>query len=55
MLTKKFCIALGKKELTEVNQKIEKSYFIFIDFLLKSENYNAANLIKTYLVNICFA
>ena len=55
MLTKKVLHSFRQKELIEVNQKIEKSYFIYIDFLLKSENYNAGNLIKTYLVNVCFA
>ena len=62
-LTKKVLHSFRQKKLIEVNQKwknhvsIQKRkyhFFIYIDILLKSDNYQAGNLNKTYSVNICF-
>ena len=60
---KMFYIALNKRSLLKStkNGKIVYLYksvnitVLYIDFLLKSDNYHVVNLNKTYLVNIRFA
>ena len=60
-LTKKSYIALYKKKLIEVNQKwknhksVNIIFFIYVDFLSKSDNYYAGNFTKIFLGNIRFA
>ena len=44
-----------KIEIIYLYKNLNIIFFLYIDFLLKSENYHGGKLNKTHLVNICFA